>query len=245
MKKLLTLSAALVVLLFATTGWADDVVDTDPWQALLSEYVDSKGQVDYATWHADKEDRKKLDTFLAKIAKAEPDANSKKAQLAFYINAYNATVVDSVLEKWPVKSVMKEKGFFKKEKHPIAGKKITLDALEHKLIRPTFQEPRIHFVLVCAAKSCPRLRAKAVTEKNLEATLDAAAKEFIPAATTTTKKSVTTSQLFNWFEEDFENETGSVQGYLAKYTDGKTKKALKSGDAKLKFSEYDWAINKQ
>jgi hypothetical protein len=221
------------------------VVDTAPWQELLSEHVDAKGQVDYAAWHADKEDRKKLDAFLAKVAKANAGEHPKKAQLAFYINAYNATVIDSVLEKWPVKSVMKEDGFFKKEKHPIAGIERTLDALEHKLIRPTFKEPRIHFVLVCAAKSCPRLRSEALTAKNLEATLDAAAKEFIPAATTVEKNSVTTSQLFNWFAEDFKNEAGSVEAYLAKYTDKKTKKVLESGDAKLKFSEYDWAINKQ
>jgi hypothetical protein len=244
MKRITALCAALVVLLFASASWAADVVDTGPWQALLSEYVDANGQVDYAKWHADKEDRKKLDAFLDEVAKAQI-AKDKKAQLAFYINAYNATVIDSVLEKWPVKSVMKEEGFFKKEKHPIAGKERTLDELEHKLIRPTFEEPRIHFVLVCAAKSCPRLRAEAVTAKNLEATLEAAAKEFIPAATSAKGSTVTTSQLFNWFADDFKSEAGSVEAYLAKYTDGKTKKLLESGDAKLKFSEYDWAINKQ
>lgn len=245
MKRIPAVLVALVVLLFATTTWAAEVVDTESWQSLLSKHVDKKGQVDYAAWHADKEDRARLDAFLAKVAKAKPSSHDKKAQLAFYINAYNATVIDSVLEQWPVKSVMKVDGFFKKQKHPIAGKKRTLDELEHKLIRPTFEEPRIHFVLVCAAKSCPRLRPTALTAKNLEATLDAAAKEFIPAATSTKGSAVTTSQLFNWFADDFKNEAGSVEAYLAKYTDGKTKKVLESGKAKVKFSKYDWALNKQ
>lgn len=245
MKRTAALLAAFAVLLLAPAAFATDVVDTSSWDALLSKYVDAKGQVDYAAWHKSKADQKKLDGFLKKVATAAPDKHPSKAQLAFYINAYNATVIDSVLEKWPVKSVMKEKGFFKSEKHPIAGKERTLDALEHKLIRPTFKDARVHFVLVCAAKSCPRLRQDALTEKNVDKTLEAAAKEFIPAATSANGKTVTTSQLFNWFADDFKNDAGSVQAYLAKYTSGETKKVLESGEAKVMFSEYDWAINEQ
>jgi hypothetical protein len=245
MKRTTALLAALAVLLLAPAAFAEDVVDTKAWDALLSKYVDGKGQVDYAAWHKSAKDQKRLDQFLEMVATANPDAHPAKAQLAFYINAYNATVIDSVLEKWPVKSVMKEKGFFKSEKHPIARKERTLDELEHKLIRPTFKEPRIHFVLVCAAKSCPRLRQEAMTEENVDKTLEASAKEFIPAATKANGKTVTTSQLFNWFADDFKSDAGSVEAYLAKYTSGKTKKVLESGEAKLEFSEYDWAINKQ
>lgn len=245
MKRSAALLITLAVLFFAPAAWAADVVDTSSWDKLLDEYVDASGQVDYARWHKDEADRKHLDAFLEKVAEADPDSASKDAQLAFYINAYNATVIDSVLEKWPVKSVMKEKGFFKKEKHPIAGKKMTLDELEHKKIRPTFSEPRIHFVLVCAAKSCPRLRRDALTEANLERVLDKSAREFIPRATQVKGGEVVTSQLFNWFAKDFEEDAGSVQAYLAKYTDGEAKKLLESGDAKVTFSTYDWAINKQ
>lgn len=245
MKRTVSVLVALAVLMLAPSAFAEDVVDTDTWEALLSQYVDGKGQVDYAAWYRSTKDQKKLDAFLEKVATANPDAHPAKAQLAFYINAYNATVIDSVLQKWPVKSVMKHKGFFKAEKHPLAGKKRTLDALEHKLIRPTFKDARVHFVLVCAAKSCPRLRQNALTEKNVDKTLEAAAKEFIPAATKVDGTTVTTSQLFNWFADDFKADAGSVAAYLAKYTSGATKKALESGDAELKFSDYDWAINKQ
>ncbi|MFP4599625.1 MAG: DUF547 domain-containing protein [Persicimonas sp.] len=245
MRRFAALLIALSMLLVAPSAWAADVVDTDGFGTLLEKYVDANGQVDYAAWHESKKDRARLDAFLDEVAKAKPDTRSKKAQLAFYINAYNAVVLDSVLDKWPVKSVMKEDGFFKKQEHTVADKKLTLDALKHKLIRPRFKEPRIHFVLVCAAKSCPRLRQTPMTEKNLEASLEAAAKEFIPKATKVSGKKVTTSQLFNWFSDDFKAAEGSVEAYLAKYVDGKAKKVLESGEAKVEFSEYDWAINEQ
>jgi hypothetical protein len=245
MRRLLTLLIALSILLLAPVAMAGEVVDAAPFDALLSKYVDAKGQVDYAGLRANKEDRERLDTFLDTIAEAEPDAHSDKQQLAFYLNAYNAVVIGSVLDLWPVQSVMKEDGFFKGRKHQVAGKMLTLDHLEHKLIRPQFKEARIHFVLVCAAKSCPRLRTDAFTEQNLDKSLEAAAKEFIPKATSVDGKTVTTSQLFNWFADDFKAAAGSVEAYLAKYVDGEAKKVLESGEAEVKFSEYDWGINKQ
>lgn len=236
---------AAAILLFSPAIFAADVVDAGTWDTLLSKYVDSHGQVDYAGWHKSKKDMARLDAYLAKVATAEPAKSSKKAQLAFYIDAYNATVIDSILDKWPIESVMKVDGFFKKAKHPIAGKKITLDALENEIIRAKFKEPRVHFVLVCGAKSCPRLRQKALTAKNLEASLEAAASEFIPRVTHADGKKVTTSQIFNWFGDDFKKAAGSVEAFLAKYATGEAKKALASGDATLAFSKYDWAVNKQ
>ena len=122
---------------------------------------------------------------------------------------------------------------------------MTLDELEHGLIRKEFSEPRIHFVLNCAARSCPKLRQSAVTESNLESTLAKATTEFVPAATKLEDGKVVTSQLFNWFAEDFEKAQGSVAKYLAKYESGDTKKALESDDVEITFSEYDWRINSQ
>ena len=193
---------------------------------------------------ADEEDWKKLNSYVESVAGATVKG-SDKAKLAFYINAYNANVIKSVVEKYPIKSVMKVDGFFKKEKHKVAGKEVTLDQLENEIIRKEFAEPRIHFVLVCAARSCPRLQRRAATEKNLESLLEKGATEFIPKATKVTDEGeVITSQLFNWFAVDFKKKEGSVKKYLAKYVPDHAETILKE-ETKVKFSNYSWKLNKQ
>ncbi|RAL20422.1 DUF547 domain-containing protein [Lujinxingia litoralis] len=222
-----------------------EVIDPALFGELLGRYVDGRGQVDYARWHASAADRQKLNAYVAAIGDAEVRGKSREAQLAFYINAYNALVLQQVLELWPLESVMRSEGFFKERRHRVAGQEMTLDELEHtRVIRARFNEPRIHFVLVCAAKSCPRLRPEPMRARRLEAQLEAAAREFIPATTRKVEGgSVETSQLFNWFAEDFIKSAGSVQAYLARYVrDEATRQALGEGAA-VRFSEYDWAIN--
>ena len=182
MRLTLTTITALFLLLTASTSWAQDVIDVKPFDELLKQYVDKRGRVDYAGLKANADDKAKLDAFAAKIDGAKVQG-SDSAKLAFYINAYNVYVIKSIVDLYPIKSVMKVKGFFKERKHPIAGKKMTLDALENALIRKEFKEARIHFVLVCGAKSCPRLQRKAATEKNLEGLLESATKQFVPKAT--------------------------------------------------------------
>jgi hypothetical protein len=247
MRRLLAVVCALGFALCASPAWAGDgdVIDHSGFDALLKKYVDEDGQVAYAKWKKNEEDLEKLRGYVEKIAEADPSEHGPDAQLAFYINAYNATVLGSIINHWPTESPMKIKGFFKVETHPIAGKEMTLDTLEHGLIRKKFDEARIHFVLVCAAKSCPRLRQKALTADNLEATLEAATREFVPQATELKEGTVRTSQLFNWFSEDFEEAAGSVREYLAEYTDGEVAEALGEKDVEIEFTEYDWAVNAQ
>lgn len=240
---LTTLVTMLCLLAFAPAAWAADVVDTKPFAELLEKYVDGRGRVDYAGLKDNAEDKAKLDAFADVVATAKVEG-SDSAKLAFYINAYNATVIKSIVDKYPIESVMKVKGFFKAEKHAIAGQQVTLDALENEIVRKQFAEARIHFVLVCGAKSCPRLQRKVATEKNLEKLLDGAAREFVPKATKVENGTVTTSQLFNWFKDDFVKAEGSVKKYLAKY-DPEHAAAILADDSKLAFSDYSWKLNKQ
>lgn len=245
MKTPLTALLALLFTLISSTAIAADVIDHEPFDELLSEYVDSRGRVAYARLKADAGAMKALDAYLDAVASADVDEHADDAKLAFYINAYNAHVIDELLDRWPVENPLKVPGFFKKIEHRIAGDAMTLDELEHGLIRKRFEEPRIHFVLNCAARSCPRLRPDALTASRLERDLEASAREFIPAATRLAKGKVVTSQLFNWFAEDFIAAQGSVAAYLSRYVDGEVRAALKSGDVEITFSEYDWRINKR
>ncbi len=233
--------------LAAPTAHAGEVIDHAPFDALLKEFVDRRGRVDYTGLTEDEEAHTSLNAYVAAIGDANPKGHSRPERLTFYINAYNATVIHAVLEDvlGTAPSVMKVDGFFKKTTHTVAGKEMTLDHLEHKLIRPTFKEARVHFVLVCAAVSCPRLRRQALTSKNLEGVLERATTEFVNKATSIDDGTITTSKLFEWFASDFSEFTDvdSVKAFLAKYYKGEDKDALADEDAQLTYSPYDWALN--
>ncbi len=245
MRHLTILMTILLVTALSATASARDVIDHGPFDEVLSSYVNAEGQIDYEGLKKSEGDFAKFQAYVEAVAKADVKG-SKKARLAFYLNAYNAMVIHSVINHLPTKSVMKVDGFFKKEKHRVAGKKMTLDHLEHKVIRPTFKDARVHFALVCAAKSCPPLKKKAFTEKNVERMLEKNTKAFIPRATKVDKESrrVTTSQLFNWFKKDFVADEGSVKAYLARYIPEHAE-FLAKGEYEVKFSRYDWALNSQ
>ena len=221
-----------------------EVIDHASFDALLKKHVDGAGQVAYGAWHGSREDRAALKAYVEAIAQAKPSGFKRPAQLAFYINAYNALVIWSVLERHPVQSVMKIEGFFKAHTHRVAGEAMTLDALEHQIIRPRFKDARVHFVLVCAAKSCPRLRRDALTHANVYAIMERATREFVRQATTRRGDVLETSQLFAWFKEDFVAHAGSVERFLIKYLKDKDLiAALEAGQLKLQFTDYDWGIN--
>jgi len=262
MRTMLSLMMAVAVGLVGTSVVAQtddatpadgDVIDHAPFTSLLDEFVDEDGGIDYAGWHDDDEATQTLDAYLESVANASTDGHGRDAKLAFFLNAYNAHVIDSILEEWPVGNPQDVDGFFDVAKHRVAGRKLTLDELEHKVIRPEFEEPRIHFVLVCAAESCPRLRQQALDAQTLEETLEEATREFVAEATTLVEgdgesndgtERVVTSKLFDWFAEDFEKEAGSVRDYLKQYVDGSVRDALDNG-APIDFRDYDWAINDQ
>lgn len=245
MRRLVALSVCFAGVLWAPSLFAEDVVDHSTFGELLETYVDGEGQVAYGKWKENEEDLEKLKSYLESIAEAKPDEHSDEARLAFYLNAYNAYVLASIIDHWPTEGPQTEKGFFKVETHEVAGEETTLDDLEHGLIREEFDEPRIHFVLVCAAKSCPRLRTTPLTEQNLDSVLEEAAEEFIPKVTERKEGKIVTSRLFKWFSKDFEEAEGSVRAYLAAYTDGDVEEALTHDEMELSFREYDWSVNAQ
>ncbi len=246
MRELMSCCLTLSLLALASPALAQDVIDHAPLDRLLKKHVNAKGQVGYAALRASEEDRATLSAYLEAVATAKVEAQSPKAKLAFYNNAYNALVIQAVLTAWPVESVMKVEGFFKETKHQVAGRELTLDALEHGVIRPEFKEPRVHFVLVCAAKSCPRLQRVAMTEANVTQVMERGAREFVNAASVVKADAVETSQLFNWFADDFKASAGSPAAYVARYLkDKEAAERLRAGKLKLTFSEYDWALNKK
>jgi len=208
----------------------------DQWNTLLSKYVSPTGTVNYG---ALKKNESKLDAYLNLLEQTPPSSEwSNNKQLAYWINAYNAYTVKLILNNYPVSSITNLHGGkpWDQQWINIAGKTYSLNDIEHKIIRPQFKEPRIHFAVVCAAKSCPPLLNKAFTEQNIDQLLDQITKAFInnSVSNTINAKEVQVSKIFDWYGEDF----GDLIGYLNKYSSTK----INSG-AKISFKDYDWSLN--
>lgn len=201
----------------------------------------ANGKVAYATI---KKDRTALDDIL-KIAEgilvSKSDANNYQA---FWINAYNLSVIKSIVDEYPTKSPLDHKGFFDGKKHSLGGKKITLNDIEHKLLRAQFKDARFHFVLVCGAIGCPPLISKAYLPNTLDAQLE---KQTVLALNgdyfikvNAKKKRISGSKILEWYKEDFTMNGTTEIDFINKYR--KEKVPAKS---KLSYFEYNWNVNKQ
>lgn len=217
------------------------------WDALLKKYVSAQGKVNYAGF---KQDKTKLEQYLKYLSDQYSGMGSLSAdeQKAYWINAYNAFTVKIVVDYYPVKSIqdiVKKSGNNAKTTWDIAfiklgSKTFTLNEIEHSILRKNYDEPRFHFALVCAAKSCPKLRNEAYEASKLPAQLEDQTKTFINNGKDNllTAKSAQISQLFNWYKDDFTKSSGSILTYLNKYA----KVKLESG-AKISYLEYNWGLN--
>ena len=223
--------------------------DHQAWTQLLQKYVDQEGQVDYKGFN---KDRKALKAYLELLENNPPNPSnwSEAEQLAYWINAYNAYTIDLILEYYPLKSITDigskiQVPFVNSpwdiEFITIKGQKYDLNNLEHNIIREEFDEARIHFALVCAAVSCPKLRREAYTSEKLDQQLNEQAREFLanPSKNKINPNNIRISQLFNWYEGDF-TRNGTLIGFLNRHAPVKV-----SPNAKVEFMEYDWSLNEQ
>lgn len=237
----------LVIVLAATGSAAPYDHSHAALDAILKARVRA-GLVDYAGLKAE---RAPLDAYLTE-AGSVPMATfqqwSKDEQLAFLINVYNGATLQLIIDGYPVDSIKSLGGLVKspwaKESVLLFGKKISLDTLEHKIIRKNYAEPRIHFALVCAAMGCPPLRNEAYQSARLEEQLEAQTKEFLTTPeknrVDVEKKVVWMSPIFKWYGEDFQTDGGALLAYLAPYL-GQT--SLEG--YKIEYTDYDWALNEQ
>lgn len=209
------------------------------WEKLLQKHVSASGVVNYNGFKASE---KQLDDYLAFIESHAPEVSwSKNKTMAYWINAYNAYTIKLILKNMPLKSIMEinqgkawDLNFI-----PHGSQKISLNHIEHKILREKYKDPRIHFAVNCASFSCPKLSNKAFTESNLNAQLDALSRSFINNSKKNiiSKSSVKISQLFNWYKGDF-SDGNSVIPFINKYSTTKV-----DSDAKVDFLEYNWSLN--
>ncbi len=227
------------------------VPDHADYDALLRKYVAGDG-VRYAAWHANTADRGLLSRYVARMQTADVSAlagskGGREAQLAFWLNLYNATTLDLVLGSYPVKSIKDlgaPKSPWERELVTVEGRKLSLNAIENDVIRPTFQDPRIHFALNCAAKSCPPLRKGAYLPDSLSRQLDEQTKSFLADERFTRfdGKTLVLSKIFEWYAKDFETAAGSTIAWVRPYVASLA--ALPAGaKVDVKYADYDWSLN--
>jgi hypothetical protein len=254
------LIAALITLPCAARAQA---FDYSAWDRTLATHVTGAGLVDYAVLRANPEELKR---FISEVAARSPvsdpkDFSTRADQMAYWINAYNALVISGVLESWPVRSVLDigvlPHSFFWKRRFTVGGREMTLDDIEKDMLRKQFGDPRIHFALVCASKSCPRLGRQAYRPETLDQQLDAAARSFINdprgMKIDAAQNRVSLSHIFKWYGEDFEayvrskNLQGSgppVLTFVRQYLDDAKRRDLDAlHSPSIQYMDYDWGIN--
>ncbi|MDC5807779.1 DUF547 domain-containing protein [Vibrio europaeus] len=216
------------------------------WQSFLDSYLVKNGDntlVKYGS--VSSQDKQKLNRYITSLAAIDPREYSLNEQYAYWVNLYNAITVDLILDDYPVKSITKLGGLFSfgpwdDEVVTVAGKKLTLNDIEHRILRPIWNDPRTHYAVNCASLGCPNLQTQAFTADNTEQLLEQAAKEFINSdkGVLQLKGKTQLSSIYDWFAEDFGNKQELIQ-HLAKY---RSELANLSG----KFSyEYDWDLNEK
>jgi len=243
MKKSLLITFILPILIFSglviSANPAESKIDHSEWNTLLNKYVNTDGMVEYAGFISEKA---KLQAYLDMLGQNKPnDSWADNEKLTYWINAYNAFTIDLITRNYPLKSIMDIEKAWDIKFIKIGGKTYSLNEIEHEIIRKEFNEPRIHFALVCAAVSCPPLLNEAYDPAKLEAQLQDQIIKFInnPDKNKIESGSTKVSQIFNWFKDDFTKE-GTVQDYLNKYSTTKL-----NSKAKIEFLDYSWDLNDQ
>ena len=242
--------AILSISILLSGGWfsespASPTVDHSIFADLLKKYV-KNGRVDYAGF---KSEETKLDEYLKILEAVDSKSLSKDEQFAFYANVYNAWTIKLILSGYPeVKSIKDLGNLFqspwKKKIVRIDNDVMTLDNVEHDILRPRFKDPRVHFAINCAAISCPPLRPEPFQGDILNSQLDDSTRSFLndPTSYKIDGNKFYVSRIFKWFGEDFDHD---VLGFYLKYADGDLKQNLSENQKKIqiKYLDYDWTLN--
>ena len=261
-----TLGAALLSSSMMSNVYADTSTNLHAsWTELLEQNISpiNKGHstaVDYAAFKGQESELQVYLDKLSEVSRAGFDTWSKEKQLAFLINAYNAWTVEFILTEYPDLESIKDLGSlfsspWDKEFIPLLGKKISLNDIEHGLIRGSdrYNDPRIHFAVNCASIGCPALREEAYTADNLEQQLTQQTERFLTDTSRNYIKgdSFYLSSIFKWYGDDFEvgfRGTKSIQSFIGLYAEALTLNTqqaltLKNQDFNVKFLDYNWKLN--
>jgi hypothetical protein len=246
MKAIVIIIALLAMDLALTVGSVHAAaVDHGLYAGLLDRHL-TDGVVDYRGFQ---QEEAVLDQYLDLLAGIDPAALSEDEQFAFYVNAYNAWTIKLILSQYPDIQSIKELGSlfsspWKKKIARIDGQLLSLDQIEHDILRKRFKDARVHFAVNCASKGCPPLQEQPFTGSRLDSQLDQAARDFINSSRFNRLEGDTLyiSKIFDWFAEDFDDD---IVDYIIKFADAPLRDRLEKnkGRIRVKYLDYDWSLN--
>jgi hypothetical protein len=239
------------------TPGASANVDHSAFDALLKSYVvpgsDGIARVAYRRWKA--EGHAVLRSYIERLEAVNVAALDRPEQFAFWTNLYNAKTLDIVLAHYPIRSIkdislggglvaLVTGGPWKAKVLKVGGVDLSLDDIEHGILRPLFKDPRVHYAVNCASNGCPNLGTAAFTGANLEAQLDAAARAFVnhPRGARVTGDGLTVSSIYFWFISDFGGSDGGIIAHLKRYADPPLAAKI-DALSEIADHEYDWSLN--
>jgi Protein of unknown function, DUF547 len=235
---------------------SSETVEHADWDRLLKTYVtrgrDGVNRIDYAAWA--REDHGALKAYVRRLTRVAPATLSAPEQFALLANLYNAKTIDIVLDHYPVESIkdislgggltaLFSGGPWKAKVMQIGGTPLSLDDIEHGILRTVFKDARVHYALNCASIGCPDLLGEAFVGDRLNEQLDKAAKAYVNHARGVRVRDgqVVASSIYKWFGEDFGGERGVLR-HFRKYALPALRKALE-GAGRINGYDYDWTLN--
>ena len=262
MKKLISI---LPLLILAACGGQEARTDVDvrpydftygAYATLLSEFVVDE-RIDYASM---KEQRAPLDTLVESIATADLAAATTQQKLSFYVNAYNILTLRSVIDAYPVKSIKDIDGVWDNTRWIVAGDRLTLNEIEHEILRKKFDEPRIHVAVNCASVGCPPLLAAPYYPDSLDAQLELSSRRFASSrqhnAIDSQNGAAKLSAIFDWFGDDFvkqyfnassfpgaSKKENAALNFVSQYLDSTPAGETRNTTFEIEYIDYDWSLN--
>jgi hypothetical protein len=212
------------------------------------------GLVDYASLRAKPESLKAYLDELARVPEKQFMKFSEPEKIAFLLNLYNASTLQLVIDYYPIAGIKEIgnwlNGPFDQKVVRFADRKFGLGDIEHGVLRRNHNEPRIHFALVCAARSCPKLRAEPYTGAQLEAQLTEQTREFLSDkergnSIDTKSRTLVLSKIFKWYEKDFTRKADSVTSFILPFLPPSDAAAIRAGGYQIIHADYDWSLNAQ
>ena len=229
-------------------------IDHRLWDALLSRHVSDNivgaNKVAYGAFSPD--DQAQLERYLTTMSAIRISDHNRDEQLAYWMNLYNALTVQVILTHYPVDSIrdidtspgLLSSGPWGQELITVEGTPLTLNDIEHRILRPVWKDPRIHYGVNCASIGCPDLRATAFRGQTVHAALDEAANAYVndPRGVNVRNGKVTVSRIYDWFIEDFGGSERSILDHLLRYARPELAAKLRAVGA-LDGTQYDWSLN--
>lgn len=246
-------AAARDVAGFAANRSGSGTADHSAFDALLARRArnsrDGIVRVDYAGWRASAADRAALTAYIAALSRLSPLSLTRTEQFAFWANLYNAVTLDVVLDAFPIRSIRDIRsgllpGPWRRRLVSIGGVELSLDDIEHNILRQGWVEPRVHYAVNCASIGCPNLPLRAFRGATLGPALEAAARAFIntPRAVRFEDDELVVSSIYKWYATDFGGSDLRIIAHLARYADEPLRSRLQA-TTRISRDTYDWSLN--